>query len=544
MGRGPEIAAVLERLRTARVVTLTGPGGCGKTRLALRVAALAKAGFGGGARLVELAPLTDPALVPAIVGQALGVSERDMLTPAAGLVRALADRELLVVLDNCEHVLEAAAGLVAKLLAQCPRVRFLATSRERLDVPGELVFPVPPLGLPADGLAAAVAASEAGMLFAARAAAASPAFELSAHNSAAVAQVCAGLDGIPLAIELAAARCSALGPAELAARLDGHPGLLSGGPARPGRHRSLEVLVAWSYELRRRRTAPARPPVSVARRVRPRHGRTGGGRRAAADPGIQARVLLGAAFGAGQLAPVPGHDTLGVAERGSGDRLAAPAERGACLGDGAAGTSAAVVRNWPASVYRPVAIHQSDDLAPGVTHLRQTVRGPRVRSRSWRTRLAKCPPPAVPYALLSALCPGAYTGDPIHRDVGDISGRWAVHGRKADIGTKIAAGESLEKFGSASLGDAGGAVDDQVLVQADGVALVGFDGQRHPAVVADIAHLAVLRKVARHDLIPVQAHPYETHLGTAVRVQGHKVRQGRGLQHGRALSGSDVMTRR
>jgi predicted ATPase/DNA-binding CsgD family transcriptional regulator len=249
VGRGPEIAAVLERLRGGRVVTLTGPGGCGKTRLALRVAALAEAGFGDGARLVELAPLTDPVLVPASIAQALDVSERDASTPTAGLVRELADRELLVVLDNCEHVLEAAAGLVAVLLAQCRRVRILATSRERLDVPGELVFPVPPLGLPADGSAAAVAASEAGLLFAARARAASPGFELSAWNSAAVAQVCARLDGMPLAIELAAARCPALGPAELAARLDGHPGLLSGGPARPGRHRSLEALVAWSYEL-------------------------------------------------------------------------------------------------------------------------------------------------------------------------------------------------------------------------------------------------------------------------------------------------------
>ena len=238
-----------ERLRGGRVVALTGPGGCGKTRLALRVAALAEAGFADGARLVELAPLTDPALVPASVAQALGVSERDAPTPAAALVHALAGRELLVVLDNCEHVLAAAAGLVATLLAQCPRVRILVTSRERLDVPGELVFPVPPLGLPADGSAAAVAVSEAGMLFAARAGAASPGFELTAHNSDAVAQVCARLDGIPLAIELAAARCPALGPAELAARLDGHPGLLSGGPARPGRHRSLEALVAWSYEL-------------------------------------------------------------------------------------------------------------------------------------------------------------------------------------------------------------------------------------------------------------------------------------------------------
>ena len=249
VGRGPEIAAVRERLGTARLVTLTGPGGCGKSRLALRVAALTEASFADGARLVELAPLTDPALVPASVAQALGVSERDAPTPAAALVRALAVGELLVVLDNCEHVLEAAASLVAALLAQCRGVRFLATSRERLDVPGELVFPVPPLGLPADGSAAAVAASEAGLLFAARAGAASPGFELSAHNSAAVAQVCARLDGMPLAIELAAAKCRALGPAELAARLEGHPGLLSGGPARPGRHRSLEALVVWSYEL-------------------------------------------------------------------------------------------------------------------------------------------------------------------------------------------------------------------------------------------------------------------------------------------------------
>ncbi|HEY6296811.1 MAG TPA: LuxR C-terminal-related transcriptional regulator [Streptosporangiaceae bacterium] len=249
VGRGPEIAAVLERLRTARVVTLTGPGGCGKTRLALRVAALAEPHFGDGARLVELAPLTGPALVPGSVAQALGVSEQDAATPIAGLVRALADRELLVVLDNCEHVLEQAAGLVAAVLARSPRVRFLATSRERLDVPGEMVFPVPPLGLPADSSAAGVAASEAGTLFGARARAAGPAFALSEDNAAAVAQVCARLDGIPLAIELAAARCPALGPAELAARLDGRAGLLSGGPGRPGRHRSLEALVAWSYEL-------------------------------------------------------------------------------------------------------------------------------------------------------------------------------------------------------------------------------------------------------------------------------------------------------
>ena len=249
MGRGPEIAAVLDSLRAARVVTLTGPGGCGKTRLALRVATLAGGSFDDGARLVELASLTDAALVPAAVAEALRVPERDATNPMAGVVRALAGRELLIVLDNCEHVLGAAARVVVMLAGQCRRVRILTTSRERLDVPGEFVFPVPPLGLPEDGSARAVAASEAGSLFVTRARAAGPAFALTAGNSAAIAEVCSRLDGMPLAIELAAARCPALGAAQLAARLEGYPGLLSGGAARPGRHRSLEALVSWSYEL-------------------------------------------------------------------------------------------------------------------------------------------------------------------------------------------------------------------------------------------------------------------------------------------------------
>ena len=249
VGRDLEIAAVRERLRGGRVVTLTGPGGCGKTRLALRVAALAAGGFEDGAWLVELASLADAALVPASVAEALGVPERDAADPMAGVVRALAGREVLIVLDNCEHVLGTAGQVVVLLAGQCPRVRILATSRERLDVPGELVFPVPPLGLPEDGSVRAVAASEAGSLFMTRARAASPGFALTVDSAAAVAEVCARLDGMPLAIELAAARCPALGPAQLAARLEGHAGLLSGGAARPGRHRSLEALVSWSYDL-------------------------------------------------------------------------------------------------------------------------------------------------------------------------------------------------------------------------------------------------------------------------------------------------------
>ena len=219
VGRGPQLAAVLDGLRAARVVTLTGPGGCGKTRLALRAAALAAGGFGDGARLVELASLTDPALVPAAVAEALGVPERDATNPMAGVVRALADRELLIVLDNCEHVLASASRVVVMLAEQCRRVRILTTSRERLDVPGEFVFPVPPLELPEGGSVRAVSASEAGSLFVTRARAASPTFALTAGNSAAIAEVCSRLDGMPLAIELAAARCPTLGPAQLAARL-------------------------------------------------------------------------------------------------------------------------------------------------------------------------------------------------------------------------------------------------------------------------------------------------------------------------------------
>ena len=249
VGRGPEIAAVLDGLRAARVVTLTGPGGCGKTRLALRAATLAADGFEEGARLVELASLTDPVLVPGSIAEALGVPEEDAADPITGVVRALADRELLIVLDNCEHVLASAARAAVMLAGNCPRVRIMNTSRERLDVPGEFVFPVPPLELPEDGSAGAVAASEAGRLFVARARAASPAFTLTTGNAAAIAEVCSRLDGMPLAIELAAARCPALGPVQLAARLEGYPGLLSGGAARPGRHRSLEALVSWSYEL-------------------------------------------------------------------------------------------------------------------------------------------------------------------------------------------------------------------------------------------------------------------------------------------------------
>ena len=131
MGRGPQIAAVLDALRAVRVLTLTGPGGCGKTRLALRAATLAAGRFEDGARLVELASLTGSALVPASVAEALGIPERDAADPMAAVVQALSDRELLIVLDNCEHVMESASRVVVMLAGQCRRVRIMATSRER-----------------------------------------------------------------------------------------------------------------------------------------------------------------------------------------------------------------------------------------------------------------------------------------------------------------------------------------------------------------------------------------------------------------------------
>ena len=205
--------------------------------------------FEDGARLVELASLTDPALVPASVAEALGVPEQDAADPIAGVVRALADRELLIVLDNCEHVLASAARVAVMLAGHCPRVRILATSRERLDVPGEFVFPVPPLELPEDGSAGAVAASEAGSLFVDPGARGQP--RVHADHG----QRGRGRRGVFPAGWHAAGHRAGRGPvpgaraAQLAARLEGHPGLLSGGAARPGRHRSLEALVSWSYEL-------------------------------------------------------------------------------------------------------------------------------------------------------------------------------------------------------------------------------------------------------------------------------------------------------
>jgi predicted ATPase len=241
-----------------RLLTLTGPGGTGKTRLALRAAADVRDAFPHGVWLVELAPLTDTTLVPAAVARALGVRETGGRPLAEGGLRDhLREKRLLLVLDNCEHLLPAAAPLVAGLLAGCPGVTVLATSRSPLRVSGELQYPVPPLGLPdgappgANGDLEALAAVESVRLFVARARAARPGFVLTGENAAAVAALCRRLDGLPLALELAAARVTLLPPRALYARLaDGGLALLRGGPRDLAeRQRTLRGTIAWSYDL-------------------------------------------------------------------------------------------------------------------------------------------------------------------------------------------------------------------------------------------------------------------------------------------------------
>ncbi|GII30851.1 BTAD domain-containing putative transcriptional regulator [Planotetraspora mira] len=265
VGRGDEVAHLGGLLKRTRLVTIIGPGGAGKTRLAIETALRVSAQPHGGPRpdgawLVELASVTDTVDVPHAVLNALGImSERvvtgewreDARDPVEHLVTSLAGRALLLVLDNCEHVVGAAAALADRLLKECPGVRVLATSREPLGVPGETLAPIPPLGLPPAGATVADASDyPAVRLLADRAAAVRPGFTLDEENVDAVVTICRRLDGMPLAIELAAARLRALGPAQLAARLDDRFRLLTGGnrTALP-RQRTLRAVVEWSWDL-------------------------------------------------------------------------------------------------------------------------------------------------------------------------------------------------------------------------------------------------------------------------------------------------------
>jgi len=249
VGREQEVRAVAGLLGEYRLVTVTGPGGVGKTRLAGEVARQVAARFADGAWLAELAPVRDPARVAAAVAAALGVREQPGVPAAEAVARVLARRQLLVVLDNCEHVIGEAAELCAGLLRACDDVRVLATSRERLRIAGEGAYRLAPLAVPGPGDAGDEVAG-AVVLFADRARAAGAGFVLAGENRADVARLVGRLDGMPLAIELAAARAEALGVSQLLQSLDGWLGLPGGGDRlAAGRHRSLAAAAEWSYQL-------------------------------------------------------------------------------------------------------------------------------------------------------------------------------------------------------------------------------------------------------------------------------------------------------
>jgi predicted ATPase len=249
VGREGEVAALRALLRAERLVTLTGPPGSGKTRLAVETARALVGETTEEVRFVPLAPVADPDLVPAAIARALGLPERGGAAQLGVLAAALADRRLLLLVDNCEHVLSAGPA-VAALVLGCPGLRALVTSREPLRVTGEHVFPVPPLALPGAGDAAAIRGSEAVALFVLRARAAIGTFELSPENAVEVAGICRGLDGLPLAIELAAARVRHLPLAALRARIDRALPLLTTGPTdAPSRQRTLRAAITWSYDL-------------------------------------------------------------------------------------------------------------------------------------------------------------------------------------------------------------------------------------------------------------------------------------------------------
>jgi non-specific serine/threonine protein kinase len=255
VGREGEIAAARAALldEAAPLLTLTGPGGVGKTRLALAVAHEVAAQFADGVVVVDLAALSDPALLPATIATALGVTPSAHQSLIEASVAHLRLRQLLLVLDNCDHLLSAAAELTSALLAGCPAVQVLATSRSPLRVRGEQLLPVEPLPLPSSATLLSLQAlmrNEAVRLFVERAREADPTFALDLDVATSIAEICQRLDGLPLAIELAAARVTVLPPAALLARLQNSLPLLMDGPRdAPQRQRTLRDTIAWSYDL-------------------------------------------------------------------------------------------------------------------------------------------------------------------------------------------------------------------------------------------------------------------------------------------------------
>jgi predicted ATPase/DNA-binding SARP family transcriptional activator len=252
VGRQRELQDVVDSLSRSRLLTLTGPGGIGKTRLALAAAGTVGVSYPEGVAWVELAPLDDPGVVAQVVARQAGMPDWPGQDAVAAIAEHVGDRSMLIVLDNCEHLASAVADLAGQLLGACPAMSILATSREVLGVDGERSWPVPPLSLPEDDAptAGALAESDAVRFFEYRAQLVLPSFRLADDNAPAVVQICRRLDGLPLAIELAAAQMRMLSLGRLAERLDDIFTVLVGGArTAPRRHQALRATLDWSHDL-------------------------------------------------------------------------------------------------------------------------------------------------------------------------------------------------------------------------------------------------------------------------------------------------------
>lgn len=253
VGRRSELTCVGRMLQASRLLTLTGTGGVGKTRLAVRAAHQQQRRFRHGVVFVELAPVQEPELVAGVIAEALGLPESPSVSRTDTILDHIRDRDTLVVIDNCEHLHAAVGALAANLLRHAPRLRILATSRQRLGVPGEQVLPVEPLPLPPTGApvrAEAVAAHPSMDLLVDRARSAVPGFRVTPDNEAALVRICHQLEGIPLAIELAAVRLKVLTPAQLSVRLANRLQILTEGPSTvPTRQQALRATLDGTYEL-------------------------------------------------------------------------------------------------------------------------------------------------------------------------------------------------------------------------------------------------------------------------------------------------------
>ncbi len=250
VGRQGELAAVAAALTESRLVTIVGPGGVGKTRVALVTAAQTADRYPDGPWIVELSGLRDPLLLPNTVASVLGVPDQDARSALDTVLDYLKERRLLLILDTCEHVLDACATLVQAIQQDAPGVTVLATSRQALDMPGEHTFPIGPLPVPSQVSVSSPSAGDAVELFALRAAGAVPGFTVNPGNASDVVRLCRRLDGIPLALELAAGRLRGLPLSELVQRLDHRFEVLTGGqPGALERHQTLQTAISWSYDL-------------------------------------------------------------------------------------------------------------------------------------------------------------------------------------------------------------------------------------------------------------------------------------------------------